>query len=170
MQNDIEIKPKKDDKRVRIDWDMKENLHILTIDEAKLSDGGEYAVKAENPNGGFTLKVNVVVSDSTSSSSSSTITKTIIMGEGGEATETVMKTVIGGESGGVEGAPVMEKAPEPTVVGVGDTIRLTCSVKGQRVHSTHRLECYYIIPPNSTLIIPYIMPSYNPNCTPTTIT
>ena len=81
---------------------MKEDLYILTIDNARESDAGEYAVEAKNSKGGFTLKVNVVVgktapapkeAEKVESIQSMSITKTVSSTtEGGTVHETTSES------------------------------------------------------------------------------
>ena len=60
-KDDEPIKPKKGDKRIKIDWDMKQDLNILVIEKALAEDAGKYTAIAENKFGSFKFSVTVLV-------------------------------------------------------------------------------------------------------------
>lgn len=60
-KDDVPIKPRRGDKRIKADWDMKQDLNILTIIEATKEDEGTYTVIAENKFGSFKFSVTVLV-------------------------------------------------------------------------------------------------------------
>ena len=146
--------PHADDPRVSVDHDVTQHLYVLTISGATARDAGEYAVRASNQHGGFTLKVIVVVREGAggeeaeqttcqsagagmSAATSSTTrqeeaTSLVVSGEeiSSVTASDVLSIDVSGAPG-VPGAPVMELPPKPVVVNVGETVRLTCSVKGQ---------------------------------------
>ena len=58
-KGDVRIRPRKNDKRVRLGYDTDNDVNILEIDSASIEDGGEYMMKASNDNG--SAKVTIVV-------------------------------------------------------------------------------------------------------------
>ena len=185
FRGDKEVKPKKHDKRIKMDWDMKTDLYTLTIKEAVKDDAGDYTVKAVNKFGSFTFTVTVLVGrpegakivETTRTTTS--VQETIIDGEVVDRVEKkdvqvdkadevdVEKTMVTAtvdeakvevsETTAVSAtqevveefveetkvketevkepkedkrAPKIVIPPEPTVVDVGEMIRLTCKVSG----------------------------------------
>ena len=61
FKEDKQIKPKRGDKRIKVDWDMKTGLNILVIEDATKDDEGKYVVIAENKFGTFKFSVTVLV-------------------------------------------------------------------------------------------------------------
>ena len=61
-----QLKPRKWDRRVKIDWDMKTDMQTLQIRDATEDDAGDYMVKATNDNGSTSMTVNVCVGKDTS--------------------------------------------------------------------------------------------------------
>ena len=55
------FKPKKDDTKIKVQHDEKQDLHILIILDATESDAGDYTVIAENKYGSFKFTVTVLV-------------------------------------------------------------------------------------------------------------
>ena len=51
LRDGIRIKPKKSDKRLKIEWDMKEDLNILQLNSVTVEDAGQYMIVASNPAG-----------------------------------------------------------------------------------------------------------------------
>lgn len=145
------IKPKKWDKRTKIDWIIEENRYTLTIETAELADAGEYALQAENQHGGFTLKVNVMVKKAEEDLEETKIEHSILTKESSKVEETQEGSLVLSESVKVEskeesemaveavetkesaaaGAPNMIQPPDPVVLGIGETITLSCKVTGQ---------------------------------------
>ena len=60
-KGDKQIKVRKYDKRIQIDWNMDTDVYELIIKNAKKEDAGDYVIKAENSTGHFTYTVSVVV-------------------------------------------------------------------------------------------------------------
>ena len=60
-KGDAKIKPSKKDKRVRLDYDVANDLSVLEIHSASVNDAGEYIVKASNENGSAKATVEVQV-------------------------------------------------------------------------------------------------------------
>ena len=90
-----QIKPKKYDKRIKIDWDMAEDLNILIIKNATAADTGDYTVIAKNKRGTARFTVTVIVgkaaevqiTESVESSQTLTVTQ-----EAGQVEESVVES------------------------------------------------------------------------------
>ncbi len=59
LRNGKEIKVKKKDKRIKIDWDMKTDEYTLEIQNASKDDIGEYTAVAKNVKGTITVLITV---------------------------------------------------------------------------------------------------------------
>ena len=150
------LKMSKREPRIKIDWDMAQDLNILVIMDANKDDSGEYTVVAENEHGTFRFTVTVLVGKTAgaeiirtteSKRTVTTIEETVVDGEVVERTSksetseatpevTVEKTDISEGPLPVEviheegTAPKFEQPPEPMLVDIGEEIRLTCRVTG----------------------------------------
>lgn len=60
-RGDTEVKKSKRDRRIKTDWDIKEDIYSLLISDATKEDSGDYTVRATNENGSFTYTVTVLV-------------------------------------------------------------------------------------------------------------
>ena len=75
------------DKRVKVDFDQKTDLYVLTISEATADDAGDYMVKATNKFGTFRFTVTVLVGKPEgativeSKRTMTSVTETIVDGE-----------------------------------------------------------------------------------------
>lgn len=98
-KDDHKLKPNKD-KRITMDFDVKQDLHILTIHDAVIADEGTYKLKVQNEKG--TASVCVMVTAK-------------VPGEPEKKKGT---------------APTFKSLPQPVNVSAGETIRLTCGVTG----------------------------------------
>lgn len=63
FKDDVELKTSKKNKRIKTDWDIKENMYILEIKDARNEDTGDYVLKAENDSGFLKATINVIVMD-----------------------------------------------------------------------------------------------------------
>ena len=153
------LKQSRREPRLKIDWDMKQDLHVLIIKDSTPEDAGEYTVVAENDHGSFRFTVTVIVGlpegaeviKTTESKRSVTmVEETVVDGqvvertvtkEEDEPTVAVEKTTeVLAEKKPTEvvtvvqeeegAAPKFEQPPEPMLVDVGEQIRLTCRVTG----------------------------------------
>ena len=102
-----------------MDFDVKQDLHILTIKDAVRSDEGSYKLKISNEKG--SVQVTVMVTAKTVE-----IVKTEVKEEvKEEVTETVKKPAEPEPS-----EPKIEVAPEPVEFEEGETVTLSCKVSG----------------------------------------
>ena len=134
-KDDKKIKPKKNDKRVKVDWDMTEDLTSLSISNVTIEDGGNYLVKATTKEGTVKELVTVTVNEPATVRKAPSDTK--------EPKEAVEETIEGEEVGAAKEKPNEEKAvsskteapqfeiaPEPVTVEIGGTVTLKCKVAG----------------------------------------
>lgn len=174
FKGDSEIKPKKKDKRISVDWDISQDIHILEIKLATQKDAGDYVVKAENDRGYVRATFNIVVvgkDESTEVSESAEVSLTTKaekseisesaqlrieseiteeVTEAVDASSTVTLQAVTGTSVTEEGvaevtivkeeggqAPEFVTFPQPSIVKEGETIRITCKIKGLHNYSLH---------------------------------
>lgn len=98
-----------------MDFDMKQDLHILTIKDALKSDEGKYKLKVVNEKGSTSVSVMVTAKDGT------TVQKVITE----EVTEQKVVTMAAEPC-----EPKIHIAPEPVQFKEGETITLSCRVSG----------------------------------------
>lgn len=109
FKGEKQLKKSKKDPRIKIDWDMSQDLNILIINDATADDSGEYTVVAENENGSFKFTVTVLVGKTEGAE----ITKVV---ESKRSVTVVEETVVDGQV--VERTvkeEVSEEVPEVTV-------------------------------------------------------
>ena len=102
MRNKKPLKMSKKDKRLKIDWNVADDMNVLELTKATPDDSGEYSVKATNKWGVVTATVSVVVSDKP------------VMSPAPEA----------------DPSPKFEILPEPAAIAEGDILRLACKATG----------------------------------------
>ena len=129
-KDDKKIKPKKSDKRVKVDWDMAEDLTSLSISDATIEDAGKYLVKATTKEGTVTELVTVTVNEpiKVKTAPHKATEETTEKAETVEPTKDKPEEETAVESETV--GPKFEIAPEAMTVEVGGTINLKCKVAG----------------------------------------
>ena len=107
------------DKRIVTDWDEENDLEVLVVKNAKVTDAGEYTVKAINDLGENKATVSVIVGDEKQTEKSKAKQKK----ESPKAEpkkDTSKKT-----------SPLFEVEPQPMTFAEGDDIKLACRATGQ---------------------------------------
>ena len=125
-KDDKPIKPKKSDQRVKVDWDMTEDITVLSISGVKLEDAGDYLVKATTEDGTVSELVTVTVNKPVAQK---VVEETVETTETVEAATDHPKEETATESEAV--GPKFEIAPEATSVDIGETLTLKCKVAGE---------------------------------------
>lgn len=85
------IQPKKDDSRVKVDYDQKQSLHILVIMDANTQDAGDYTAIARNDYGSFKFTVTVLVGNT---EGAEIVKKTV---ESKRTTKLIEETIVDGK-------------------------------------------------------------------------
>ncbi len=154
LRNGKEVKVKKKDKRIKIDWDMKTDEYTLEIQNASKDDIGEYTAVAKNEKGTVTVVITVtfkikkeVKKEEKKEEQQKEIVEESIEVEEAAPAESKAPTVVQEDVTAeetkkveekpkddnkkeVEGKPSFVKQPENIQIEEGETIRLVCQVKG----------------------------------------
>ena len=129
-KDDKQIKPKKSDKRVKVDWDMAEDLTSLSVSDATIEDAGNYLVKATTKEGTVTELVTVAVTEpaTVKKAPHKAVVKITDKEEKVEPAKDIpnQETAVESETAG----PKFELSPKPVTVEVGGSISLKCKVAG----------------------------------------
>ena len=125
-KDEKKIKPKKTDQRVKIDWDMTEDVTTLSIYGVSVEDAGDYLVKATTKDGTVSELVTVTVNKPVAQN---VMQHTVETSETVEAAMDQPKEETATESEAV--GPKFEIAPEATSVDIGETLTLKCKVAGE---------------------------------------
>ena len=194
------IKPRKWDRRIKVDHDFTTDMQILEIHKATPTDAGIYSILAKNRKGTAEKQVSVYVGEHSSEfhvehtleeqkerhhdtptvappsgavglvmkkytvdlgegdedvhidfyddddedlsltkPASSTLTEPFHISGVGQPAETPCVEAVkrGVEPHEMDGSPSLVIRPEPVAVDVGETINLSCKVKGQILHGNH---------------------------------
>lgn len=108
---------------------MKEDLTVLTIKDATKADEGSYRMEAINERG--TVSVNVTVNvDKKEKKAKKPEAAPEAAPEAVEVVEEVKAQVAEAAAVKPPMPPTIEKVPEPVIVQEGDTIWLSCRIKG----------------------------------------
>ena len=133
------LKSKKPDKRVKIDYDLKEDINTLTISDATTDDSGEYIIEATSAAGTTSETVKVTVTSTTKKAKEETTEDT----ESEKVQDIAASKDKKADVSEVKG-PQFEIAPEATTVDVGGSFTLKCKVSGES-HSTVFLVYYNLM-------------------------
>ena len=126
-KDNIRLAPRKLDRRMRIEWDMKADLTVLTIKNAESSDAGAYRLEASNQYGSSSVSVTVTVKlphEALEEADEGLSVEVVTLPPVPPSKKGIQKVVPQPEP------PKIEKAPEPVIVQEGDTIWLSCKIKG----------------------------------------
>lgn len=136
------IKIKKKDKRIKADWDLKDDSYFLEIKESTAEDSGEYSVVAKNEGGTVESTVKVTVKEPVVEEAPKEEPKDEPKEEPKkkpkeEPQEEEIKPEVEEK---VEAAckkeevlplPQFDTEPQPINVKLGETIKLTCKASGK---------------------------------------
>ena len=106
------------DTRIIPHFDVKQDLHILSIKNADIEDEGLYSLIVTNSMGSVSVTILVTAK----------MTETLTNEDIREDDETITKEVVKVEE---PRGPKIEVAPEPVTFTTGETILLSCKVSGQ---------------------------------------
>lgn len=129
------LKPRKKDKRLRIDWDIAEDMHLLELKDAREEDSGEYTFRALNVGGVSDTSAHVsvgkdncgegpvagVAADQCQSSDEDSVATTVevdVSREQSQGTPT-------------DKPPLIEDLPPQLEVEIGGSFKLFCKISGQ---------------------------------------
>ena len=128
LKDDKKIKASKKDKRIKLDWDVTDDINTLIITETTESDAGSYTARATNKWGVVESTVTVIIAPAgvkiTKTTTDSGETKVTME----KTTEVVEQTV--GTSSNQESSPQFKVKPESTVINEGDALKLQCQTMG----------------------------------------
>jgi len=108
-----QLKPKKN-KRIKIEYDISSEVSSLIVKDATPEDSGEYSIEATNDSGTVKAKVDVTVQ-----AAEEPDVETEAGDESVKTKDTIPATI-----------PKITLSPEPVNVEIGETIQLSCVVKG----------------------------------------
>lgn len=155
-KGDDKLKPK-NDSRITLDFDVKLDLHILTINDTLRSDEGLYKLKVVNQEGSISVSILVTYvedsqkvtkvekrEDKVTKEEAVTVLKeeeqtSITVTEKQELEEsehvkdqTEVREITSEEFSKAPCKPVIDIAPEPVIFTEGESIILSCRVSGQQ--------------------------------------
>ena len=128
-KNGKEIKTKKKDKRFIISWDIDNDLNTLEIKEATVEDAGAYTIEATNSLGTVEATVTVTV-EPTKEPEEEPVNEAVCVEE-----TTTQETVAEHddkeeESTEISVVPEIMIEPEDITVTPGESVKLSCKIKG----------------------------------------
>jgi hypothetical protein len=135
-KGDTEIKPKKKDKKYKIDWDVTTDVSSLVIKDAGSEDAGEYKVKATNAHGTSESVVTVEIKEKESKKKKAKlVAKTEVTEEQEEQKAVVIEgqTATESETAEKKGISVKGKTETESEEAVADKLELKSKVGAEEV-------------------------------------